>query len=120
MPDKRPMPAFDKSPAELVERFQAVLAERPAASVRKMFGYPAAFVNGNMACGLFGASWFVRLSEADATELGAAGGAPFEVMPGRPMRGYTLLPPELAADPAVAGAWVDRAIAFTGSLPPKG
>jgi hypothetical protein len=35
------------------------------------------------------------------------------------MRGYTLLPSVMADDPAMAGAWVDRAIDHVASLPPK-
>jgi TfoX/Sxy family transcriptional regulator of competence genes len=119
MAEKRAMPAFDKSPAELVERFTAVVAVRPQAAVRKMFGYPAAFVNGNLTSGLFSESWFVRLSEADTAELTAIGGGPFEPMAGRPMRGYTLLPASIAGDPLAAGAWVDRAIDHVATLPPK-
>ncbi|MEA2536464.1 MAG: hypothetical protein QOF11_698 [Chloroflexota bacterium] len=119
MPDKAAMPAFSKPPADLVERFARVMAERPAASVRQMFGSPAAFVNGYMTTGLHGQGWFVRLSGADAAELTAAGGGPFEPMPGRPMRGYTVLPLGMADDPAVAGTWVDRATGYVASLPPK-
>lgn len=119
MPDKPAMPTFSKPPAELVDRFASVMADRPAASLRKMFGYPAAFVNGYMTTGLHAGNWFVRLSEADAAELLAAGGGPFEPMPGRPMRGHTVLPLTMADDPAIAGAWVDRAIAHVASLPPK-
>ena len=119
MADKRPMPSFDKSPAVLVERFGAVIDERPRVAARKMFGYPAGFVNGNLATGLFRESWFVRVSEADTAELRAIGGGPFEPMAGRPMRGYTLLPSAVADDPAAAGAWVDRAIDHVSTLPPK-
>ncbi len=120
MPDRPTTPGFDKAPAELVERFAAVLATRPTGSVRKMFGYPAAFVNGNMATGLHGSNWFVRLSEADTRELVAAGGGPFEPMPGRPMRGYAVLPAAVAADADAAAAWVDRALEHVAGLPPKG
>lgn len=119
MSDRKPMPSFDKSPPELVERFQDVLSTRPTASLRKMFGYPAAFVNGNLATGLHQANWFVRLSESDAAELSGAGGGSFEPMPGRPMRGYVVLPVTDAADPVAAGTWVDRAIAHAATLPPK-
>ena len=63
-----------------------------------------------MATGLHEADWFVRLSDGDARELMAAGGTPFEPMPGRPMRGYIVLPAGLVDDPAAAGDWVDRAI----------
>jgi TfoX/Sxy family transcriptional regulator of competence genes len=119
MPDKQAMPTFDKSPADLVERFGAVVEARPALSVRKMFGYPAAFVNGNLATSLHRATWLVRLSEANTAKLIALGGDPFEPMPGRPMRGYTTLPAEIAADADTAGAWVDRAIDHVATLPPK-
>jgi TfoX/Sxy family transcriptional regulator of competence genes len=119
MPDKQAMPTFDKSPAELVEQFTAVVALRPAASIRKMFGYPAAFVNGNLATGLHQTNWFVRLPETDSTELRSAGGGPFEPMPGRAMRGYTVLPAAIAEDAGAAGAWVDRAIDHVSTLPPK-
>jgi TfoX/Sxy family transcriptional regulator of competence genes len=119
MPDKTPMPTFDKSPAELVDRFTGVLATRPEATTRKTFGYPAAYVNGNMTTGLHQANWFVRLSELDTTELITAGGGPFEPMVGRPMRGYTVLPADVRDDPEEAGRWVDLAIAHVASLPPK-
>lgn len=119
MPDKPAMPTFDKSPAELVERFTEVLAARPSATTRKTFGYPAAYANGNMATGLHRADWFVRLSENDTAELVRLGGGAFEPMPGRPMRGYTLLPVPIRDDPSAAGAWVDRAIAHVSTLPAK-
>ena len=119
MPDKRAMPTFSKPPVELADRFASVMSDRPVASVRQMFGSPAAFVNGNMTTGLHAGNWFVRLSEADAAELTTAGGGPFEPMPGRPMRGYTVLPRAMADDPAIAGAWVDRAIGHVAGLTPK-
>ena len=56
-------PSFDKSPLELVERFAAVMDRYPDAERKKMFGYPAAFVGGNMATGLFADSWVVRLPD---------------------------------------------------------
>jgi TfoX/Sxy family transcriptional regulator of competence genes len=121
MPEKPAMPSFGKAPAELVERFATVMAGFPAVTTRKMFGYPAAFVNGNLATGLHEARWMVRLAEADAAELLAVPGAgPFEPMPGRPMRGYVVLPPSVLEDDAALRAWVERAIAHTVSLPAKG
>src|SRR5215210_6506686 len=54
---ERTMPSFSKSPPELVERFAAVLAEYPQAQRKPMFGYPAAFVGGNMATSLFRDLW---------------------------------------------------------------
>ncbi len=114
------MPAWEKAPAELVERFRAVLAGYPEASIRKMFGYPAAFVSGNMATGLFAASWMVRLPDATAAELLRLKGArPFEPMPGRAMRGYYTLPPGIVDDDPELARWVERALAHAATLPPK-
>ncbi len=37
---------WEKAPADLAERFTATVSAMPGAQVRKMFGYPAGFVNG--------------------------------------------------------------------------
>ena len=114
------MPSFSKSPPWLVERFTAVTAQLPDVERRQVFGYPCLFVGGNMATGLHGAAWFVRLAETDQAELLRLPGAgPFEPMPGRPMGGYAVLPSSVFADDPALRGWVDRAIAFGRSLPPK-
>jgi TfoX/Sxy family transcriptional regulator of competence genes len=114
------MPSFAKSPAALVERFSEVMGERSDVDRRQMFGYPCAFVGGNMVTGLHEAAWFVRLAPDDAAELLALDGAgAFEPMPGRPMRGYTTLPPAIIADDPAIRRWVERSVAFGHSLPPK-
>ena len=114
------MPGFDKSPPELVERFDAVASGYPDVERRLMFGYPCLFVGGNMVTGLHEATWFVRLGEPERTEaLDLPGGRPFEPMPGRPMTGYALLPVEVVADDDAIQRWVERAIAFGATLPPK-
>ena len=108
-----------KAPPELAERFTATVSALPGAQVRKMFGYPAGFVNGNMFTGIFASSWFVRLPADGLAELAAAGGTEFSPMLGRPMRGYLALPDALAADPEAAEPWVRRALDFAGQLPAK-
>ena len=114
------MPAFEQSPEHLVERFDAVAARHPEAQRRKMFGYPALFVGGNMATGLFADRWVVRLSQEDIDELLAVPGAePFAPMPGRTMSGWATLPREAIDDDAVLDGWLVRAFAFAASLPPK-
>ncbi len=60
---KKPMPAFTKAPKELVQWFERALKDFPMATARKMFGYPCAFVNGNMFAGLFQDEMFLRLSD---------------------------------------------------------
>jgi TfoX/Sxy family transcriptional regulator of competence genes len=113
-------PSFEKSPPALVARFDAIAAGRPLAERRKMFGYPALFVGGNLATGLFADTWMIRLAPEDLAELLALpGAAPFSPVPGRTMRGYATLPPDVVADDERLIGWLDRAIAFAGTLPAK-
>ena len=63
------MPSFEKSPPELVARFDAAAERFPDAQRRKMFGYPALFVGGNLVTGLFADSWMIRLGESDLEDL---------------------------------------------------
>lgn len=114
------MPKFEPSPPELIARFEQVAVRHPAAQRRKMFGYPCLFVGGNLACGLFADGWFVRLGEADAAEaLTLPGATAFAPMPGRPMKGWVLLPPDVVADDAALDAWVACSEIHAASMPPK-
>lgn len=118
----RVMPKFEKSPLELIDRFTTAIARQaaPDVSQRKMFGYPCAWIGGNMATGLFASEWWVRLSEPDREQLLARPGAhPFQVMPGRDMGRYVVMPPDVVADDAALDGWLDKALEFTRSLPPK-
>jgi TfoX/Sxy family transcriptional regulator of competence genes len=103
-----------------VARFDAAAARFPEAERRKMFGYPALFVGGNLVTGLFAESWMIRLGDEDrAALLKLPDAGPFEPMPGKPMKGYARLPAAVVADDAQLDDWVRRAIAFGRSLPPK-
>lgn len=120
MPDSPHMPVFMKNPAELIRRFTEAMSGYPDAPVRMTFGSPCAYVGGNMAVGLHGSGWFVRLPPAAAAELLAMDGAePFSPVPGRPMRGYVLLPPSVIGDPDELALWIERSLDFVRSLPPK-
>jgi TfoX/Sxy family transcriptional regulator of competence genes len=114
------MPGFAKSPPELVARFHEVADALPGAERRQMFGYPALFVGGNLVSGLYEATWFVRLAEPARSELLELDGAgPVEIMPGRAMAGYVALPSAVIADDRAIRTWLDRAIAFGLTMPPK-
>ena len=118
----RSMPRFEKAPPELVGRFNAVLERLagPDVTRRAMFGYPCAWVAGNMATGLFADEWWVRVSEPDREAvLAMPGGHPFQVMPGRDMGRYVVLPDEVVADDALLDHWLGRAFSFTRTLPAK-
>jgi hypothetical protein len=114
------MPSFTKSPPALVERFGAVLDGYPDATRRKMFGYPAAFVGGNMATGLFADRWVVRLPDAEVAAARESGAGAFEPMPGKPMKSFVVIPLADVDDDAAIRRWVERGLAHAASLPAKG
>jgi TfoX-like protein len=116
---ERKMPSFEKSPPELVERFAAVLDAYPDAERKKMFGYPAAFVGGNMATGLFADQWVVRLPDDEIQPARARGAGAFEPMPGKPMKAFVSIPKGDIGDDAAIAAWVERGLALARSMPPK-
>jgi hypothetical protein len=114
------MPKFEPSPPALIGRFDAVVAGRADLERRKMFGYPAVFVGGNLVSGLFADGWMIRLPPDDLAELlTLPGSAPFSPMPGRTMTGYALLPQEVVADDRAIDGWLDRAVAHGRTLKPK-
>jgi hypothetical protein len=116
------MPSFQKPPAALVDRFEAVVGRvaGPEVTRRPMFGHPCAWVGGNMATGLFADKWWVRLSPDRLTEvLGSGEATTFSVMPGRAMQGYAVMSAARVADDAAVEAWVREALEYTATLPPK-
>ena len=116
---ERAMPSFTKSPPDLVARFGTVLDMFPEAERRKMFGYPAAFVGGNLATSLFHDRWVVRLPDDEIESAKAEGAASFEPMPGKPMKGVVLVPAGAVADDGRIRQWVERGLAKARSMPPK-
>lgn len=119
------MPAFQKPPAALVERFETVVGRvaadaRPEVTRRPMFGHPCAWVGGNMATGLFADNWWIRLSPERLAEVLASGeGTTFSVMPGREMKGYAVMSPDRVANDEAVEAWVREALDYTATMPPR-
>jgi hypothetical protein len=121
MSPDRAMPSFAKSPPELQAAFAAALDRFPDADRRQMFGYPAAFVNGNLWTSLHLGNWVVRLPDAARAELLAIpGAANFEPVPGRAMTGFATLPPSIRDDPSARHTWLTRAWESALAMPPKG
>jgi hypothetical protein len=116
---ERVMPSFAKSPPELIERFSAVMGAYPHAVQKKMFGYPAAFVGGNMATGLFRDNWVVRLPEDEIRQAKEAGARSFEPAPGKPMKAFVIIPRDDVDDDAAIRGWVERGLALAASMLPK-
>ena len=108
------------APPELIRLFEASVQELPGAQIRKMFGYPAAFVNGTMLGGLFQDSMMLRLSPEDLVTFRSDTGAKlFEPMPGRVMREYVVVPTAILKSRAKLRPWLAKALAYTASLPRK-
>ena len=109
-----------KSPAQLVDLFGKALPDGPNVEKRQMFGYPCAFVNGNMFTGLHQESLIVRLGEDQRLSLMKSDGArQFEPMPGRVMKEYVSLPDTILADPPRLAEILASAKRYAASLPPK-
>ncbi len=114
------MPKFTPAPAGLVRVFENMLKDFPMAEQRKLFGYPAAFVDGQMFAGLFRDSMMLRLPEAERDEfLTKFKTRLFEPMPGHVMKEYVLVPPAMLSSPAKLKGWMRQALAYAQSLPPK-
>jgi TfoX/Sxy family transcriptional regulator of competence genes len=114
------MPSWEKSSPELVQLFEKAISGVPQAQSRKVFGYPAAFVNDQMFAGLHQENFILRLPEAErASFMKKHGAHVFEVMPGRPMREYVVVPLPVLNSASQLDAWLGKALAYAQSLPPK-
>jgi len=90
---KTKFPKFTPAPEALKTRFREIIARYPEAETRKMFGYPSAFVNGQMFVCVFADAVMLRLSESDRAQfLKLPNAKMFEPMPGRPMKEYVQVP----------------------------
>ena len=107
------------SPAN-VRAFARATGRLRGVEARKMFGYPAVFVNGNMIAGLVRDRMVIRLAADDRQRfLALPGATPFVAMKGRVMKQWAVVPPAMMKSPARLGRWLARALAHGRALPPK-
>ena len=112
--------AWQKSPDALIARFNQMVPDDPRVERRKMFGYPAAFVNGRLFAGLHQADMVLKLPAEDRALLEAGGHARrFEPMPGRPMGDFVAIRGDTLPGPDVMNAWMARALEHVAALPAK-
>ncbi len=109
-----------KPPDELVE-FLSEKMKPVKCEYRKLFGYPAYFINGNMFTGIHAETLFLRLSDSDIQKIKKENSDVtfFEVMKGRPMKGYVALPKSVYSQPKLFEEWLEKSIKYTSSLPEK-
>ncbi|MFL5789760.1 MAG: TfoX/Sxy family protein [Flavisolibacter sp.] len=119
-PKKSAMPAWEKSSEELIKKFYAALPEDNKVERKKLFGYPSAFVNGNMAAGMFRQHIIARLDEKERNEWVTKKGASiFEPMTGRAMKEYIVLPEEVVQQSVLLKNILQKAINYALLLKPK-
>jgi TfoX/Sxy family transcriptional regulator of competence genes len=113
--------AWRKSPPDLIAAFDAALPDDRRVQRRSMFGYPCAFARGNMFTGLHQESLIVRLPEEERARLLRHPGASiFSPMPGRVMKEYVAVPPEIVDDEEALRRWMTISLDYAASLPAKG
>lgn len=114
-------PVWKKPDPAQVERFTAALPVHPEAQPKKMFGYPACFVNGSFFVGLHNENIVVRLPgglKSRFPELARA--EVFDPMgTGRGMKDWWIIPAAIAGDDARLAAFFAAAFAEVRQLPPK-
>ncbi|MDI6884990.1 MAG: TfoX/Sxy family protein [archaeon] len=88
---------------------------------RKMFGYPVYFINNNMFIGVHQEDLFLRLAADDKENALTKyeGIKPFEPMPGRIMKEYVVIPPNIYTNPEIFKELLTKSIRYVSSLPPK-
>ena len=112
--------AWTKSPQSLIDLFDRSVPSGASITRRKMFGYPAAFANGNLFIGLHQDDFIMRLSEKDRDRFVAEFGERiFEPMKGRSMREYVRLPQELLGDARKRASWIARSLRYAETIAPK-
>jgi TfoX/Sxy family transcriptional regulator of competence genes len=107
--------AYDE---QLAERIRDIVAGVEGVAERKMFGGLAVLVNGHMACGIVGDDLMLRLGAEGADEALERPHVRQMDFTGRPLTGMVYVSPAGLRGAALRG-WVELAVAYASSLPPK-
>ncbi len=110
-----------KKPNEELSQFLEEKISIYNVTKKKMFGFPAFFVNNNMLAGIFEDVMFIRLSVPDRDEVISEYDEvkPFEPVKGRIMKEYVVLPDSLYNNPEKFREWLGRSFQYVSSLPAK-
>src|SRR4051812_42453102 len=107
--------AYDEG---LAERLREVVADHHM-SEKKMFGGLSFMLNGNLCVGVIGDDLIARVGQpGHAAALEQPHSRVF-AFTGKPMAGWVVVAPEGVDSDDDLQAWVDRAVAFVSTLPPK-
>jgi len=89
------------------------IAEKP------MVGGICFMLRGNLLCGVMGDDLLVRIAKTDYDRFITEPGARPMVMGGRSGRSWVLVGGAIVSRRAELARWIDRAIEFVSTLPPK-
>ncbi len=109
--------AYDE---HLADRIRSALGDRTDVSERKMFGGLAFLISGHMCVGIVGDDLMVRVGK-DAFEkaVSARHARPMDFT-GKPSTGMVYVAPAGVKTVATLRKWVEKGLAFTANLPPRG
>jgi TfoX/Sxy family transcriptional regulator of competence genes len=107
--------AYDE---QLAARIRDVLVGADGVREQKMFGGIAFMVAGHMVCGIVGDDLMLRLGPAGAEDALKRPTVRQMDFTGRPMTGMVYVEPAGVRGVALRN-WVEKAVAYTRSLPPK-
>jgi hypothetical protein len=103
----------------LAERVRRALGQREVLVERHMFGGLAFMIRGHMCCGVIGDSLVLRLGlEAADAALSEAHTRPMDFT-GRPLRSLIYVSSSGLRTSAALDRWINRAIEFVTTLPPR-
>lgn len=108
--------AYDEKTAE---RVRHLLAERYDVAEKKMMGGLMFMVKGGMCCAVSGRGGMLVRVGPDAPKLVKEPHVKPMRMGGRIAKNFLRVMPEAYRTTAQLRKWIDRAVAFTTSLPPK-
>ena len=103
----------------LAQRLRETLSDRVGVVEKKMFGGLAFMVQGHMTVGITGEDLMARVGPDEYAGALSEPGAREMDFTGRALKGFVYVAPDGIASDADLARWVDRAVTFTGSLPPK-
>lgn len=107
------------SDSKLVARLERLLAGQPGIAARTMFGGICFVLNGNICVGVHQQELIARVGEEQAAALCRRAHVRPMDLTGKPMKGWLTIGPAGLVRKTDLQRYVDAAITFVGTLPPK-
>ena len=109
--------AYDEG---LAERVRDLMGDQAGVAEKKMFGGLAFLIGGNMSVAASGrGGLLIRCAPEDTDALLDEPGAEHFVMRGRAMQGWLRVTDAGVSSDEALKTWVERAVGYARSLPPK-